>query len=679
MRVARLVLLAVVAALAATAHASEAAVTAPSGLHGFLLRADEPAAAAFHRTPSFAWNPVPGARKYQFQLSTSDVFRDNAILYDDSLVATPVAAPPLTLPWITGTPHALYARVRAVLDGETTPWSAPYGFDVTPPAPPTPLPSYPGLLRWTPVVGAEAYEVWLIDTGKFETVRTNVLDEREFYSFHQSQQWIGTLRWRIRALRSDVYNYRINGMPVAMTGAWSPIYQSTNPAMSSGPIKLLGTVSDVFSDGGANTPAHQTMPAFLWSGNQSASGTQSELYRVYAFTDSQCLNTVYRSAVIGSPAWAPRMSGPLSLPSSDVSLAGARASYLGDGKETSDSTYDNRGFEPNEQLPPAKPTTSVPGEIPAAENTTPPPFQGSGSGSSGSGSGSGSSSSGSSNISVGGNLGPPVDLWDVDWPKSGYYWTVIPIQILGLAGGASVAPPGSAVGATSIPVNNTSNFRIGDTVTIGVAPSIDTEKVLGVSSGSLIVETPTKFGHAPGEPVTRAGGSLIYQDMELPQDVCAAGRVQRFGVSSEPSLTTAQSPFATGLSAAGRLVSAAKTPAFYGQPLVAWTPALGASIYQIQWSKTKYPFVAEVDPASAGSSGGASTGGGPKGRLTFSTSMVLPLTPGTWYYRVRGFNFNLPTGVQQMGWSSPEQLVVTTPTFKLATPPKKKFKVVGKP
>ena len=24
---------------------------------------------------------------------------------------------------------------------------------------------------------------------------------------------------------------------------------------------------------------------------------------------------------------------------------------------------------------------------------------------------------------------------------------------------------------------------------------------------------------------------------------------------------------------------------------------------------------------------------------------------GTWYYRVRGFDYNLPTGVQQMGWS----------------------------
>ena len=44
------------------------------------------------------------------------------------------------------------------------------------------------------------------------------------------------------------------------------------------------------------------------------------------------------------------------------------------------------------------------------------------------------------------------------------------------------------------------------------------------------------------------------------------------------------------------------------------TPALGAGVYQVQWSKTRYPFVAEVDPRT-----------NTKGFLTFSTSSVLPL------------------------------------------------------
>ena len=191
---------------------------------------------------------------------------------------------------------------------------------MTPPAPPSPLPSYPGLIRWTPIPGADAYEVWLVDTGKVEYVRTNVLDERDFYTFHQSQQWTGTVRWRIRALRGDQFNQRVNGLPVAQHGAWSPVYSSTNPVMSSGKLQLVGTVSDVFSNGSASSPAHEMMPAFLWSGNQTASGAAAELYRVEIFTDKQCLNRVYTSAVVGGPAWAPRLNGPLALPT-DAAVA----------------------------------------------------------------------------------------------------------------------------------------------------------------------------------------------------------------------------------------------------------------------------------------------------------------------------------------------------------------------
>lgn len=657
---------ALAAAATLVAGASSADVAAPTGLHGFLLRSDEPLTADFHRTPSFAWNPVPGAISYQFQLSTSSTFRDNSTLYDDRRLTTPVAAPPLTLPWITGSPHALYARVRAVLDTTTTQWSASYGFDVTPPPPPTPLTSYPGLLRWTPIEGAEGYQVWLIDTGKMENVRSNVLDEREFYTFHQSAPWIGTVRWRIRALRGDVFNYRVNGMPVTMHGAWSPIYSSSNTPVTTGPITLTGTVSDVFSNGTSASPAHKFMPAFMWSGDQSMSGAGAELYRVYIFTDSQCLNRIYSSAVVGSQVWSPRLTGPLSLPTDDASVTAARSGYLGDGKESSNLTADFEVVQngPNEQWSPAAPTAGVPGDVPAAIGTTPPPDPaGSASGSAG--------SAGSSNISVAGNVGPPIDLWDTNWPESGYYWTVIPVAAVGLGlSGTVVAPPGALKGATSIPVSTTTGFRVGDAITIGVSPSADSATVSGVGAGTLTIATPTGFAHPASEPVNRAGGSVIYQDMELPQEVCAAGRLQRFGITSEPSLTTGAAPFATGLSPNGRLTSAAGTPAFYGSPLVAWTPAFGADVYEIQYSKTRYPFKPEIDPRSKTT-----------GNLTFSTSDVLPFRngamAGTWWYRVRGIDYNLPSGVQQMGWSDPEKLVVTKPTFKVAAGAKKKFKVVG--
>jgi hypothetical protein len=149
-------------------------------------------------------------------------------------------------------------------------------------------------------------------------------------------------------------------------------------------------------------------------------------------------------------------------------------------------------------------------------------------------------------------------------------------------------------------------------------------------------------------------GSFQYHDLELAQDACASGRVARFGITSEPSLTASGELFATGLSSDGRLISAHETSAFYGQPLVSWTPALGASAYEVQWSKTKYPFT----PATSG-------------WMTANTSLVLPVSTGTWYYRVRGFDWNLPSGSQQMSWSDPAKLVVAAPRFKIVS--------VGKP
>ena len=674
MHASRFATLFAVLAAAATlvAGASSADVAPPTGLHGFMLRADEPLTTDFHRTPSFAWNPVPGAISYQFQLSTSSTFRDNGTLYNDAKLTTPVAAPPLTLPWITGSPHALYARVRAVLDATTTVWSAAYGFDVTPPPPPTPLPGYPGLLRWTPIEGAESYQVWLIDTGKMETVRTNVLDEREFYTFHQAPAWTGTVRWRIRALRGDVSTYLVNGMPTTLHGAWSPVYSSSNPPVTTGPIKLTGTVSDVFSNGSSSSPAHRFMPAFMWTGDQSLNGATAELYRVYIFTDSQCLNRVYSSAVVGSQVWSPRLTGPLSLPTDDASTTVARTGYLGDGKEASNLTAD---FEvipngPNEQWGSASATAAVPGDVPAAPGTTPPPDP-TGNGSSDPGS---SGSGGSSNIAPGASLGPPIDLWDTNWPESGYYWTVIPVAAVGLgSSGTVVAPPGALKGSTSIPVTTTTGLRIGDSITIGNAPKADAATIIGVGAGALTLATPTNFDHSAGDTVHRAGGSIIYQDMELPQEACAAGRFQRFGISSEPSLTTGAAPFVTGLTSNGRLTSAASTPAFYGAPLIAWTPAFGADVYEVQYmySKTSYPFKPAIDPRSKTT-----------GILTRSTSDVLPFLKGAmagiWWYRVRGIDYNLPTGVQQMGWSDPEKLVVMAPKFSVAPQTKKKFKVVGK-
>ena len=681
MRFASLATVAAAILFAATSAVSSAAPAAPTGLHGFLLRADELTTEPFHTTPSFAWDPFPGATGYQFQLSMSSTFRENAVFYNTNALTTPVVAPPLILPWITGSPHSLYARVRATLDnGDVTPWSDDYGFDVVPPPWPKPmlplLPSTPGLLRWTPVEGATSYQVWLIDvpknnqvSGVKESVHTNVLDEREFYTFHQSSQWIGKVRWRVRAERSNEAGGPADGLPATTYGAWSPIYSSSNPSVSGGPITPGSTVSDVVSQGTADDPgpAHRLMVGFTWSGNQTLTGATAELFRVYVFTDAQCLNLVYTSAVIGSPAYAPRTGGPLALPTDSGSIAAARGNYLDDGAEPAGEMFDGTLVTPTESAPAAVPTTSPPADqapagAPAAGSDT----SGATAGSSGPAAGSSDSAGvpvGSSPI-VSGD-GAPVDLWDTDhWPQGGYYWTVVGVSAdSAVVGASTIAQPGASKGSALLPVSDASQFKIGQSITIGIAPDSDTATIGAVGNGLITLTSPLNNGHAAGDPIaSTAASSVVYRDMEMPQDVCqqAPARVRRFGITSEPALTTAQEPFATGLSSKGRLVSASQTDTFYGQPLVAWTPALAANKYEVQWSKKPYPFT-------------------PVGSImTPSTATVLQLGVGTWYYRVRGFDYNLPTDAQALSWSDTESLVIAAPRFKVTKVVTKKFKVVGK-
>src|SRR4051794_31455684 len=620
---------------------------APAHLHGFLLRADEPVENSFPRTPSFAWQPVPAAVRYQFELSTSSSFRDNGLIYNATNLTTPVAAPQLTLPWITGHPHALFARVRAIKRASSTPWSAPFGFDMEPADAPKPLQSEPGLLRWTPIEGADMYQVWLIDinnpTAKMEMSLTNVLDEREFYTFHRSASWTGTIRWRIRALRMDNDpSARQNHLPAVAYGPWSPVYTSTNPAYSTGPITLDDTISDVTATGDGPSPAHRLMPGFTFSGDPTIDGTKAELFRVYVFTDRQCLNRVYTGAIVGGPAYAPRPYGPLTLPASPTGLPAARANYLRDGSEPDSFMFDGLPVKSTESEPAASPTTAVPADSDSPSTTSAP--------------------AGPTQLKFTGDLGAPVDLWDTEWPGGGYYWTVVAVAAVSpgaITTGTGRGSPGGSVSRTAV---NASGFATGGPVLIGTSGNQETATIVNVNGATVGFASALKFAHGAGEPITRTGGNLQYFDLELPQDVCAApfNRVARFGKNSEPSLTAAGELFASGLSTKGTLTAGQSTQAFYGAPLVAWTPALGASVYEVQWSKRAYPFKPEPNPQNDNA----------LGTLALGTSMVLPLKPGTWYYRVRGFNFALPTGAQQMSWSDPARIVVAKPKFRVVKPGK---------
>ncbi|GIU96112.1 MAG: hypothetical protein KatS3mg012_2569 [Gaiellaceae bacterium] len=514
---------------------------APTGLHGFLLRPGDTPSRTFARTPAFAWSPVRGASCYELRLATSRAFEDSTIVWSNvssgggagrscrgpRAIRIPAASLGLTLPWFTGRPYALYAQVRAITSRGATAWSAPYGFNMQWTERPVPLATKPGLIRWTPIEGATAYEVWYPDIRTSFTTHTNVADLREFYTFHDDPAWWSTVRWRVRAIR-QVLGSIPNGLPAVSYGPWSPLYATRNPDLVAGPLQTRLSVSDVVSSSWKGA-AHQLMPALTWSGN-GLGGTPYGLFRVYAFTDKECVNVVFRGSVVGGPAFAPRLSGPLKLPASVAEL-------------------DDAAFQTLPSAPSEGVKTFMADGTPLVSSET----------------------LGENSASA------KVDLPDIDAKTTRYFWTVVPVGV-----------------------------------------QISTS------------------------------GSLEYYDAEIPQDACEAGRVSTFAKLSKPAITASGAPYVAGLTPTGRLLaSATPRPTVYSTPLVAWRPVIGATSYEVQWSRSLYPWRA-------------------RGTLrTHATSATLKLGAGLWYYRVRGLN-GVQVGTPAMTWSRPAAVKVVRPTFKIA-------------
>lgn len=568
MRTARFALFAI--ALLGSVLATSAAAAppgAPKGLRGFELRPNESSTHTFSRTPAFAWSPVRGASCYEFELATSRSFDGSSVFWsnvssgvasgrfckavtvtapaaedggsDDATTAgseiktriAPIRIPAtsvnLVLPWFTGKPYALWAHVRAVTTRGATAWSKPFGFNVRWESTPVPQPAKPGLVRWKPVEGATAYDVWYPDIRKVIRTHTNVADQRELYAFHLEDSWWQLVRWRVRPVR-QVVGALPNGLPAVSYGPWSPTYTTSNPAWATGKLQVRAAISDAVSTD-SKAAAHQLMPAMTFGGDTGIDGREYRLFRAYAFTDRDCVNVVFRGSVVGGPAYAPRVSGPLKLPTNQEELDGALAGILPGAKAETAKTYMADG------------TPVTASETWGADDRV------------------------------------RVDLPDVDTSSTRYFWTVVPVGI-----------------------------------------------------------------------VVDEDGTFTYYDAESPQDACESGRMASFGKQSRPVITTAGTPYVSGLSPKGRLLAqAGRRPVVYSTPLIAWRPVVGATAYEVQWSRTKYPW------RSRGTS------------LTYATSSVLQLGSGLWYYRVRGLN-DAQIGTPAMSWSTPVAVKVVQPTFRIS-------------
>ena len=116
---------------------------------------------------------------------------------------------------------------------------------------------------------------------------------------------------------------------------------------------------------------------------------------MYIATDEDCVNIVYRGAIVGSPAYAPRTTGPLELPTDTDRLALARGDTLDARRRRRDLDGRRHRFG-DERGRVSCSTAATPGAAPAAPAAT---------------------------------TAAKVDLPDTAWPTGRYYWTVVPVIV----------------------------------------------------------------------------------------------------------------------------------------------------------------------------------------------------------------------------------------------------------
>ena len=166
---------------------------------------DEPVVHTFSRTPSFAWQPVAGAKTLPVRALDEQERSPTAASSGRRRACTsPAVAVPISLPWMTGKPYSLYAHVRAyhARSGATS-WSAPFGFNMRWSAVPAPItPAYPGLLRWSTVAGRERLHglARRHRARSFSTARTWRTSASTTPST-RARPSSSTVHWRVRPVR----------------------------------------------------------------------------------------------------------------------------------------------------------------------------------------------------------------------------------------------------------------------------------------------------------------------------------------------------------------------------------------------------------------------------------------------------------------------------------------------
>ena len=137
--------------------------------------------------------------------------------------------------------------------------------------------SKPGLVRWAPVEGATAYDVWYPDIRKVIRTHTNVADQRELYSFHLEDSWWQLARWRVRAGAAG--RRRPPQRPAcSLLRAMEPDLRDDEPGLVE--REAAAARSSVGrGEHGQKAAAHQLMPAMTFGGDTGTDGRQYRLFR----------------------------------------------------------------------------------------------------------------------------------------------------------------------------------------------------------------------------------------------------------------------------------------------------------------------------------------------------------------------------------------------------------------
>jgi hypothetical protein len=619
--------------------AAAARLKAPTSLHAFLPQFGsvglKTSGTTFPRTPAFAWRPVRGATRYELMLSTSKLFRTNGIIWDDRTLTTPVAALPIALPWVDGN---LYARVRGIwMSGATGPWSSPYLFDIhwTGDGIPKQLQSMPpGLVGWEKIDGATSYEVWYLNaptTAPAPSLDFSGNGGLSLAPFDLSRP--AMLYWTNDGGLMQIFN-GVLGVPVNSTSANGQTYMPAGHyvlqvnAIGNWTIQIVPESStgaptpDIFS-----TTAHVADEREFYTSHQSSPWIDTVKWRVRAVRE------VYGSLANGLP----RVSyGPWS------------DTYTNQNPAFATGTLDSLSTR-------AEPIVSGSGTNTDAYYETTPGF----------------AFRGNSGLAGAANHYRVYVFTDRACVNN--VFDGLPVGSPAYAPRSAVRPqwsfvPGENIEGNPVPARELQGPASFDpnpvpaTTSGASASSSPASSGGGVNTGALqgrgapIGLWDTDGPDGSSSPAGRYYWTVVTvsdegRDTELPQDVCQkTSRWGSFGIASHQIQVAdkAKVPYAWGLSANGSLAAAtSKRRTFYGAPLIGWTASRDANEYEVEWSRTAYPW--------------RRTGN----LYTFSTATTLPLKPGVWYYRVRGIDMSLPTGASTQAWSQPARIVIAKPKFKV--------------